>query len=158
MSDSSERLDSFDLERFVHAQDQIFETALAEIQGGLKRSHWMWFIFPQLAGLGFSAMAQRYAIRSAAEASAYLKHGVLGPRLVESARAVLAVQGRTAREIFGPVDEMKLRSCATLFAIVSPPSSVFHRLIDHFFHGSMDQRTLQLLDSETNNPSHASPI
>src|SRR5215213_10323708 len=105
--------DPHDLSRFVQAQAEDYERALAEIRGGRKRSHWMWYIFPQVDGLGASPMSRRYAIRSLAEARAYLDHPVLGRRLVESAEAVLGVEGRSAREIFGSPDDMKLRSCAT---------------------------------------------
>ena len=139
--------DPHDLGRFVQAQEADYEQALAEIRSGRKRSHWMWYIFPQLAGLGFSAMSTRYAIKTLAEARAYLSHPVLGPRLVTCAEAALGVEGRAASEIFGPIDEMKLRSCATLFARVSPAGSVFHRLLDRYFHGERDGETLRLLGS-----------
>ena len=126
--------DPYDLERFVRTQDgTAYETALAEIRSGRKRSHWMWYVFPQVAGLGFSEMSQRFAIESAAEARAYLAHPVLGPRLVECVEAVLAVKGRSAHAIFGSPDDLKLRSCATLFAQVSPPGSVFERLLEDVF-------------------------
>ena len=118
------------LDRFVQAQAASFDLALAELQSGHKRSHWMWFIFPQLAGLGASALSQHYAIQSLAEAEAYLQHPVLGRRLKECAEAVLAVEGRSALDIFGSPDDLKLRSCATLFAQVSPPGSVFERLLE----------------------------
>lgn len=137
--------DPFDLNRFVEAQEDIYDDALAELRAGRKRSHWMWFIFPQFEGLGFSATSHHFAIHSAAEARAYLAHPVLGPRLVECAEAVLAVAGRSAREIFGSPDDLKLRSSATLFASVSPDGSVFHRLLDKYFDGTPDQRTLELL-------------
>lgn len=122
--------DSFDLDRFVRAQDGTFATALTEIRSGRKRSHWMWYVLPQIAGLGFSAMSQRYAIRSAAEARAYLAHPVLGPRLIECVEALLKVERRSAHEIFGSPDDLKLRSCATLFAQVTPPGSVFEQLLE----------------------------
>jgi uncharacterized protein (DUF1810 family) len=138
--------DPYDLARFVHAQEGVYDEALAEVRSGRKRSHWMWFIFPQLAGLGSSPTSQHYAITSLAEARAYLAHPLLGPRLVACAEALL-VQGRTAREVFGSPDDLKLRSCATLFAAVSPQGSVFHRLLDRFFDGAADQRTLDLLAS-----------
>jgi uncharacterized protein (DUF1810 family) len=121
--------DEHDLNRFVDAQRSTYASALAELHGGRKRSHWMWFVFPQLAGLGRSATAERYAIASLAEAEVYLKHPVLGPRLIECATAVLDVEGRSAHEIFGSPDDLKLRSCATLFALVSAPESVFARLL-----------------------------
>jgi uncharacterized protein (DUF1810 family) len=133
------------LDRFVEAQRTTYETALAELGDGRKVSHWMWFVFPQLDGLGFSATAQRYGIQSLAEAEAYLRHPILGPRLVASAEAVLAVDGRSAREIFGSPDDLKLRSCATLFAQVSPAGSVFERLLAKYFGGEADAETLRLL-------------
>ena len=137
--------DPFDLNRFVRAQEADYEGALAEIRSGRKRSHWMWYIFPQFAGLGPSAMSQRYAINSLAEARAYLAHPILGPRLIEIADAVLNVQGRTAHEIFGSPDDLKLSSSATLFALVSPADSVFQRIIDKYFDGSRDEKTLALV-------------
>ena len=137
--------DPHDLNRFLRAQEHDYAPALSEIRSGRKRTHWMWYIFPQLDGLGFSETARRYAIRSLDEARAYLDHPVLGPRLVECAEAVLAVQGRSAREIFGSPDDVKLRSCATLFAEVSAEGSVFHRLIQVYFGGAPDARTLTLL-------------
>jgi len=137
--------DPFDLDRFLVAQEVQYDAALAEIRDGRKRSHWMWYVFPQIAGLGLSEMSQRYAIRSAAEARAYLEHPMLGPRLVECFEAVLGVAGQTAGEIFGSPDELKLRSCATLFASVSPPESVFERTLDRYFAGERDRRTVELL-------------
>ena len=115
--------DPFDLARFVDAQAGDYARALDEIRRGRKQSHWMWYVFPQFLGLGGSAMSRRYAIRSAAEATAYLEHPVLGPRLRECAGAVLANTGRTAHEIFGSPDDLKLRSSATLFASTSEPSN-----------------------------------
>ena len=138
--------DPHDLKRFLDAQDSIYDDALAEIRAGRKRSHWMWFIFPQFAGLGFSPTSQHFAINSIAEARAYLAHPVLGSRLVECAEATLSVEGRTAREIFGSPDDLKLRSSATLFASVSPDGSVFHRLLEKYFDGQPDGRTLELLE------------
>ncbi len=140
--------DPFNLHRFIGAQQGIYDLVLAEIRSGRKESHWMWYIFPQYDGLGTSAMAQRYAIKSLAEAEAYLGHPLLGPRLVECAEAVLAISGRSASEVFGYPDDMKLRSCATLFAVVSPAGSVFHRLLDKYFAGERDERTMQLLALE----------
>src|SRR5262245_19144102 len=115
----AEANDPYDLTRFVTAQEDDYDTALAEVRDGDKRSHWMWYIFPQFAGLGFSSMSRRYAIRSAAEVEVYLRHPVLGPRLIECAEAAIGVEGHSALEIFGSPDDMKLRSCATLFASVS---------------------------------------
>ena len=137
--------DPYDLSRFLEAHEHSYEQALTELRSGRKRSHWMWWVFPQLEGLGSSPISQRFAIRSQADAEAYLKHPVLGPRLLESASAVLAIEGRSALEVFGFPDEMKLRSCATLFAQVSPPGSVFEQLLQKYFEGQPDERTLQLL-------------
>ncbi len=137
--------DPFDLDRFVQAQADDYPTALSEIRSGRKVSHWMWYIFPQLAGLGFSPLANRYAVRSLDEARAYLTHPLLGPRLVACAEAAVAVEGRTATQIFGTPDDLKLRSCATLFAVVSPPGSAFERVLAKFYRGQRDERTLELL-------------
>ena len=137
--------DPYDLGRFVRAQAGDYERALAEIGAGRKRSHWMWYIFPQVDGLGSSAMSRRYAIKSLAEARAYLAHAVLGPRLTSCAEALLALEGHSAEQIFGVTDERKLTSCATLFAEASPPGSVFHRLLDRYFQGEPDPETLPLL-------------
>ena len=137
--------DPHDLDRFVRAQEDDYETALREITGGRKRSHWMWYIFPQIDGLGFSEMARHYSIKSVDEARAYLAHPVLGERLLACARAAVANEGRTATEIFGTPDDLKLRSSATLFAAVSPPDSVFQRLLDQYFAGTPDGATLRLL-------------
>jgi len=137
--------DRYELRRFVEAQARFYDRALAEIKSGFKRSHWMWYVFPQVAGLGFSSTSQHYAIKSVDEAKAYLAHPLLGPRLVECVEAALAVEGRTAYEIFGPPDDMKLRSCATLFTCVSPAGSPFEKLLDKYFHGKRDEKTLELL-------------
>jgi uncharacterized protein (DUF1810 family) len=137
--------DPHDLDRFVQAQAGDYQRALAEVRAGRKRSHWMWYVFPQFDGLGFSETARRYAIKSVAEAQAYLAHPVLGPRLVEIAEAALGVEGRSALGVFGSPDDMKLRSCATLFAHVSPAGSVFERLLGKYFDGERDDRTLRLI-------------
>ena len=139
--------DPHDLDRFGQAQEADYDRALSEIKSGRKRSHWMWYIFPQFDGLGFSSTARRYSIKSLAEAKAYLGHPVLGPRLAECADAALSVKGRAAHEIFGSPDDMKLKSCATLFACVSPEGSVFHRLLDQYFQGTKDQQTVDLLEN-----------
>ena len=128
-----------DLTRFIEAQENIYAQALAELRAGRKRSHWMWFIFPQIAGLGASAMARAYAIRDQDEAQAYLAHPVLGARLHACADTLLAITGRSAREILGSPDDLKLRSSATLFASVSPPGSVFHRLLERYCGGQPDR-------------------
>jgi uncharacterized protein (DUF1810 family) len=138
--------DPHNLNRFVQAQAEDYEQALGEIRSGRKQSHWMWYIFPQFDGLGFSPTSQRYSIKSVAEAKAYLAHPVLGPRLRECAEAVLGVEGRSAFEIFGSPDDMKLRSCATLFACVAPEGSVFERLIGKYYRGERDGKTLRLLE------------
>jgi uncharacterized protein (DUF1810 family) len=144
-SRSDARSDPYDLSRFVRAQDGEYDRALSELRGGRKRSHWMWYIFPQLEGLGSSEISRRYAIRSIDEARAYLENPVLGARLKECAEAVLGVEGRSAHEIFGSPDDMKLRSCATLFARASPPGSPFERLLAKYFGAEQDPRTLRLL-------------
>ncbi len=141
--------DPYDLSRFVSAQAGVYDTALAELRGGLKRSHWMWFIFPQIQGLGHSSTAEYYSIKSIEEARSYLNHPVLGPRLVECAEALLAINGRTASEIFGSPDDLKLRSSMTLFAAVAEPPSVFARVLDKYYGGEKDMRTLSLLGSAT---------
>jgi uncharacterized protein (DUF1810 family) len=137
--------DPHDLNRFVQSQDDVYDRALAEIKHGRKRTHWMWYIFPQLDGLGSSATSGRYSIKSAAEAEAFLRHPVLGPRLVECVEAVLSVEGCSAHEIFGFPDDIKLRSCATLFAQLSPAGSVFHRVLDKYFRGAPDRETIRLM-------------
>lgn len=137
--------DQYHLGRFVDAQVDDYDRALAEITAGRKVSHWMWYIFPQSAGLGLSPTSRLYAIQSEGEARAYLAHPVLGPRLLACAEAALAVRGRSAHEIFGSPDDMKLKSCATLFAEVSEKGSVFERLLDRYFGGERDGKTLRLL-------------
>ena len=144
--------DPYDLNRFVEAQKQSYDRALAEIRDGQKQTHWMWYIFPQMEGLGASSMAQRYSISSLAEAEAYLEHPLLGARLRECAEAVLGVEGRSARAVFGSPDDLKLRSSATLFALVSPAGSVFHRLLDTYFEGEPDRQTLRLLGLPADRP------
>ena len=134
-----------DLERFVDAQRDVYAQALSEIRAGRKRSHWMWFIFPQITGLGSSATSKHFAIRDRAEAEAYLRHPILGPRLLELAQAVLDLAGKSASEIFGYPDDLKLQSSATLFSAVSEPGSVFDRLLQQYFDGQHDRRTLDLL-------------
>ncbi|GAB4381283.1 MAG: DUF1810 domain-containing protein [Elainellaceae cyanobacterium] len=138
--------DPHNLNRFIQAQAADYERALTEIKSGRKRSHWMWYIFPQLDGLGVSAISKQYSIKSIAEAKAYLNHPILGSRLIECAEATLSVDARSAHEIFGSPDDIKLRSCATLFAYVSPVGSVFDQLLDKFFQGERDPKTLHLLN------------
>src|SRR5262245_31668453 len=146
--------DPHNLNRFVQAQADDYERALLEIRSGRKRSHWMWYNFPQLDGLGSSPASRRYAVKSLAEARAYLAHPVLGPRLLECTEAALGVEGRSAFEIFGTPDDLKLRSCATLFACVSPAGSVFHRLLTKYYRGELDGKTLRLLGVEAD-PSNS---
>ena len=137
--------DPHDLNRFVQAQSGgVYEQAVAEVRAGRKRSHWMWYVFPQIAGLGSSDTARRYAIQSADEARAYLAHPTLGPRLAEVAAAALTAKG-SAREVFGSPDDLKLRSSATLFAAVSPAGSVHQQLLDRYFDGQADDRTTERL-------------
>ena len=146
--------DPYELDRFVRAQGPQYDLALAEIRSGRKRTHWMWYVFPQFEGLGMSAMSQRYSVKSAAEAAAYLAHPVLGPRLVSCAEAVLGLEGLSAFDVFGSPDDLKLRSCATLFAHVSAPGSVFHRILDKYFNGHGDDPTRKLIDDRRGRPSN----
>jgi uncharacterized protein (DUF1810 family) len=134
-----------DLQRFVDAQRDVYATALAELRAGRKRSHWMWFIFPQIAGLGQSEMARRYAIRDGDEAAAYLAHPVLGPRLRECASAVAAHGDRDVGAIFGHPDDLKFHSCMTLFADVAPAEAIFQDCLDRFFDGVPDPATIERL-------------
>jgi len=138
---------AFDLQRFLTAQDfqQTYASALAELRNGRKRSHWMWFVFPQIAGLGLSATAQAYAISSLAEARAYLEQIVLGARLVECAEILLSLDGVSAEDVFGAVDAMKLRSSMTLFARAAPEQPVFTQVLDAYFDGRADPETEQRL-------------
>jgi uncharacterized protein (DUF1810 family) len=135
--------DSFDLERFVAAQDAAgtYQRALSELRRGRKSSHWMWFVFPQVAGLGHSATSQRYAIEGLTEARAYLGHAVLGPRLVECATALAMMSERSATEIFGAVDAQKLRSSMTLFSRAAPSEPLFARVLQIYFGGEADPET-----------------
>ena len=138
--------DPFNLRRFLDAQTDNYQDAISEIHSGKKRTHWMWYVFPQFDGLAFSSTSKHFAIKSPDEARAYLEHPILGARLRECAEAALHIDGRSATEIFGSPDDLKLKSCATLFACVSPPGSVFERLLDKFYAGSRDDRTLALLN------------
>lgn len=137
--------DPFDLQRFVDAQAGVIDRVREELGRGRKASHWMWFVFPQIEGLGFSPMAQRYAVNSLAEARAYLAHPVLGPRLRELTAVVIAVPNRTAHEIFGSPDDIKFRSCLTLFAEAAPGELVFRKALERFYDGETDQATLERL-------------
>ena len=137
--------DSFDLQRFVDAQNPLFEEVLAELRRGRKESHWIWFVFPQLTSLGRSAMAKRFGISSRDEAQAYLAHPILGPRLIECTRLVNLVEGRSVEEIFGTVDTIKFRSSMTLFAQVAGDMSIFADALGKYYAGRADQLTLELL-------------
>jgi uncharacterized protein (DUF1810 family) len=144
--------DPYDLSRFVSAQDHggTYEAAVAELRTGHKRSHWMWFVFPQIAGLGRSPISQRYAISSLAEAKAYLAHPVLGPRLIECADVLTHLQHHNAQDIFGGIDAIKLRSSMTLFARAADPApSHFRTVLEKYFAGEPDQKTDRLLNAET---------
>jgi uncharacterized protein (DUF1810 family) len=139
--------DSFELGRFVAAQDQggTYDAAVAELRAGRKRSHWMWFVFPQIAGLGQTPTSRRYAISSLAEAQAYLAHPVLGRRLIECASVVAGLRGSTAQDIFGGIDAMKLRSSMTLFARADPGNPVFREVLEAYYGGVPDEATERLL-------------
>ena len=140
--------DPYKLDRFINAQERIYTNVLDELRNGEKRSHWMWFIFPQIDGLAHSTTSIYYAIRSIEEAQQYLDHPVLGKRLIECAEAVLGVEGRSVSQIFGYPDDMKLKSSMTLFAHVaaSRPDSAFDRILDKYFNGERDHRTLQIIE------------
>jgi len=135
-----------DLKRFLDAQENDFERALAEIKRGRKQSHWMWYIFPQIAGLGFSETSRFYAVKDRAEAEIYLAHPVLGARLVEISEALLEIEGKTANQIFGSPDDMKLKSSITLFGALKNTNPIFQSVLDKYFNGTNDLRTLQLID------------
>ena len=138
--------DHFNLERFVAAQEAVHATALAEIRGGRKRSHWMWFVLPQMTGLGSSAMSKRYAISSVDEARAYLDHPVLGPRYTECVRALQELEEANAEFVFGPIDAQKLRSSLTLFA-AARGDRLFEAALERWFNGRRDCATLDLIDA-----------
>jgi uncharacterized protein (DUF1810 family) len=139
--------DPFDLDRFVEAQRHSYETALVELRRGRKTSHWMWFIFPQIAGLGTSSTARLFAISGLDEARAFVRHPLLGPRLGVCTRAVNQIQGRSALEIFGPPDDLKFRSCMTLFAKAAPDDPAFAQALAKYFDGQGDPLTLAELGS-----------
>ena len=143
MDDESE--DPYDLARFLLAQQSIYEQAISEIRQGKKRMHWMWFIFPQFAGLGFSSQSKLYAINSLDEARAYLRHPILGPRLIEAAKACLEIEGRSALDVFGTPDDAKLRSSMTLFSLASSGETVFPDVLSKFFDSKRDNRTSELI-------------
>ncbi|MDR0337693.1 MAG: DUF1810 domain-containing protein [Planctomycetaceae bacterium] len=136
------------LERFIEAQSEDYQLALSEIESGVKRTHWMWFIFPQIAGLGLSTTSQFYAIRDLEEATAYLRHEILGTRLIEISAALLQLPTNNAHQIFGSPDDMKLQSSMTLFSLVESTPPIFQKVLDKFFNGEPDQKTIQLLNSQ----------
>lgn len=136
---------AIDLKRFVEAQERDYPVALVEIRAGRKRSHWMWYIFPQLEGLGHSPMAQRYAIRDLEEATAYLVDGVLGPRLVEISRALMGLQTKDATAVMGTPDDLKLWSCMTLYSMVEGTDPVFSQVLAKFYGGRRDERTVAMI-------------
>jgi len=138
-------VDPYGLKRFLSAQEGVYERALAELKGGEKRTHWMWYIFPQIDGLGYSPAAKRYSIKSIEEAGRYLDHPVLGKRLLECTEAVLALKGGSASEIFGYPDDMKFKSSMTLFERIAGPGSVFSSALDRYCRGERDAATLRLL-------------
>jgi uncharacterized protein (DUF1810 family) len=156
-SEAVDRDDPYELNRFISAQQGIYDRVLSELRSGLKRTHWMWYIFPQIDGLGHSPTTRLYSIKSMEEARQYLRHPVLGVRLVESAEAVLAVQGLSASDIFGHPDDWKLQSSMTLFALVAGPGSVFERVLDKYFQGKRDARTLQIVGDLSSSTSARRP-
>lgn len=135
----------YDLNRFVVAQATSYETALAEIRNGRKQTHWMWYIFPQLAGLGFSQLAHYYAINDLDEAKAYSAHPILGSRLVEISQALLGIEGKTAHQLMGSPDDLKLKSSMTLFSKAKPTEPVFQHVLTKYYQGEEDRNTLRLL-------------
>jgi uncharacterized protein (DUF1810 family) len=141
--------DNNELIRFLDAQNQVYLKALSEIKNGKKETHWMWYIFPQIKGLGSSETAKYYAIKDLEEATAYLEHPILGKHLIEITEEVLNLNGKTATQIFGTPDDMKLRSCMTLFANVNNANPIFQKVTDRYFNGLPDDRTLQLINSHT---------
>ena len=145
---NTDPLDSFNLQRFIQAQDPVFKRVQDELGAGHKRSHWMWFIFPQLAGLGGSEMSRHFAIRSAEEATAYLNHPLLGSRLRTCTQLVLNIEKSSIAAIFGHPDNLKFHSSMTLFAQVAADDSLFHQALNRYFHGILDDWTLSLLDSK----------
>lgn len=138
-------MDQYDLQRFIDAQEGVIDSVLSELKAGRKRTHWMWFVFPQVAGLGRSEMAKRYSISSGEEARAFLRHPVLGIRLMQCTEALLAIDRRSAFEIFGTPDDLKLKSSMTLFESITEPGSAFAKVLDKYFSGARDGRTLELL-------------
>jgi uncharacterized protein (DUF1810 family) len=145
LTDNIDNNDPFDLDRFINAQKRNYEAALSELKNGKKQTHWMWYVFPQIDGLALSSTSKYYAIKSVEEVQQYLNHPLLGSRLLACTQAVLAVEGRTALEIFGHPDGSKLKSSMTLFASVAKSPSVFERVLEKYFQGERDVKTLHLL-------------
>jgi uncharacterized protein (DUF1810 family) len=139
-------LKEYNLERFLKAQETDYPVALSEIKNGRKQSHWMWYIFPQIAGLGFSETSKYYAIRDMAEAYHYLEHPVLGKRLFEISKLLSGIEGKTANQIFGGPDDLKLKSCMTLFSALKNTNPVFQEVLDKYFDGKQDLKTLELIN------------
>jgi uncharacterized protein (DUF1810 family) len=137
--------DQFDLQRFIDAQTPVFEQVISELRRGFKRTHWIWFIFPQIAGLGHSQMAKKFSLSSLAEAQAYIKHPLLGPRLRECTRLVNQVEGRSIQQIFGYPDDLKFRSSMTLFAQATPDNALFQEALQKYFNGELDSQTVERL-------------
>jgi uncharacterized protein (DUF1810 family) len=137
--------DLHELQRFVDAQQPIYPQVVRELRAGQKRSHWMWFIFPQIRGLGYSAMSRKFALDSRDQATAYAQHSILGNRLIECTQLVLDIPDRTIRQIFGSPDDLKFRSCMTLFALATPQPQAFQQALDKYFGGQPDQRTLEIV-------------
>ena len=145
--ENPDETDTFNLARFIEAQKRHYETALSELQKGKKRSHWIWFIFPQIDGLGTSATARKYAIQSLDEARAYLHHPVLGPRLLECCEALLVLEeGKSASQIMGYPDDLKLRSSMTLFSVVADSEKQFQAVLDQYYGGETDDRTISIVE------------
>ncbi len=148
--------DPFDLNRFVEAQERRYQNVVHELQRGRKTGHWIWYIFPQVEGLGFSATSRRYSISSMEEARAYLDHPVLGPRLLECAQLVMDVEGRSAEQIFGHPDCLKFRSCMTLFAHADPDARIFRDALEKYYDGAADPLTIERLESDAASPQSSS--
>lgn len=144
---TGKRMDS-DLEKFVNAQDRDYSSALAEIKNGRKQGHWIWYIFPQISGLGMSSTSQYYGIENIEQASRYLQHPVLGKRLVEISNAILGIENKTANQILGSPDDMKLRSCMTLFNLVKNTDPVFQAVLDKYFKGRPDAKTIAIVGKQ----------
>jgi uncharacterized protein (DUF1810 family) len=145
-SDTSAHQDPLDLGRFLSAQEPVYTSVLSELRSGRKHTHWMWFIFPQIEGLGYSSTSTYYAIKGLEQARRYLMHPVLGARLRECTQLVLDIEGRTALEVFGSPDDLKLKSCMTLFAAASQGESLFARVLEKYFQGQRDSKTLAQLE------------